>query len=54
MLYRDEILLFQQPGTFEEERLDDIVSQAEALDMERVRADIREARDEAAGPSQEQ
>jgi thioredoxin 1 len=40
LLYREGILLFQQPGYFEEEELDSIISQAEALDMDVVRAEI--------------
>jgi thioredoxin 1 len=40
MLYREGILLFQQPGYFDEEELESILSQAEALDMDVVRADI--------------
>jgi thioredoxin 1 len=38
LLYRDGILLFQQPGNFDEEALEDIVSQAESIDMDVVRA----------------
>jgi hypothetical protein len=44
MVYRDGILLLRQAGTFSEERLKDIVSQAENLDMDCVRADIEAAR----------
>jgi thioredoxin 1 len=40
LLFRDGILLFQQPGYFEDEKLDDILSQAESLDMDLVRADM--------------
>ena len=40
LLYRDGLLLFKQPGYFDEEQLRDIVRQAETLDMELVRADI--------------
>jgi thioredoxin 1 len=40
LLYRDGLLLFKQPGYFEEEQLKDIVRQAETLDMDLVRADI--------------
>jgi len=49
MLYRDGILLFKQAGNFDEERLEDIVSQAEALDMEAVRADIEASKAAAGG-----
>jgi hypothetical protein len=40
MLYRDGILLFKRPGNFDETRLEDIIAQAEYLDMDLVRADI--------------
>jgi thioredoxin 1 len=42
LLYRDGILLFQQPGYYEEEKLDDILNQAENLDMKQVRDHIEE------------
>jgi thioredoxin 1 len=41
LLYRDGILLFKQPGYYDEDKLSDIVRQAESLDMEKVRAQIR-------------
>ena len=44
MLYREGVLLFKQEGNFDEARLEDIVAQAEALDMNAVRADIEAAR----------
>jgi thioredoxin 1 len=40
MVFRDGILLFNEPGNFKAEDLADIVSQAENLDMKLVRADI--------------
>ena len=40
MLYRDGILLFQQPGYFEEEKLEDILEQATNINMDEVRAHI--------------
>ena len=39
-LYRDGVLLFQKPGTFDGEQLDGIVAQAASLDMDQVRAQI--------------
>jgi thioredoxin 1 len=42
LLYRDGILLFEQPGYYEEEQLNEIVYQAGRLDMDLVRADIAE------------
>ena len=40
MLYRDGLLLLKKPGHFSEEALQDIVNQAESLDMKMVRADL--------------
>ena len=40
LLYRDGILLFRQPGYFDEEELDGIVRQAESLDMDEVRSHV--------------
>jgi hypothetical protein len=37
-LFRGEYLLFQQSGYFEEEKLEDIIKQAESVDMEEVKA----------------
>jgi thioredoxin 1 len=39
LIYRDGILLFRQPGSFSEEQLEDLVHQAETIDMEMVRRD---------------
>ena len=44
LLYRDSILLFKQAGNFDEARLEDIIAQAAALDMDAVRADIESER----------
>ncbi len=40
MLYRDGLLLLRKPGSFSETALQDIVNQAESLDMQMVRADL--------------
>ncbi len=40
MLYRDGLLLLKKPGVFTGEALDDIVRQAESLDIDVVRADM--------------
>lgn len=49
MIFRDGILLYSQPGMVPGEALDDLLQQASALDMEKVRADIaaREAAPDA-------
>jgi thioredoxin 1 len=40
LLYRDGILLFQQPGYYEEGEMEGILQQAETLDMDLVRSEI--------------
>lgn len=40
MVYRDRILLFQQPGSYGAEALEDIVAQTESIDMDVVRAHL--------------
>ena len=52
LLYRDGILLFQQPGYFDEEQMEDILRQAESLDMELVRSDLSRA-DEPRGKGED-
>jgi len=46
---RDKVVLYKQPGALSGAVLDDLISQAEALDMEQVRAELR-----ASGQFQEQ
>ena len=46
MLFRDGILLFRQAGNFDEARLEDIIAQAQALDMDEVRAEIEREQSE--------
>ena len=53
MLYRDGILLFKQAGNFDEARLEDILGQAETLDMDMVRADIASQQSEGEAPHEE-
>ena len=40
MVMRDKVLLYSQPGALPEAALEDLVRQARALDMEKVRAEI--------------
>jgi thioredoxin 1 len=40
LLYREGIMLFKQPGYFSEEQMNDIVRQAETVDMQKVRMEI--------------
>ena len=40
MLFREQIILFAQPGTLPASALDDILAKARTLDMDKVRQDI--------------
>lgn len=40
MIFREGILLYNQPGALPEHALEDLVTKAQALDMEQVRAEI--------------
>ncbi len=40
MILRDRVLLYSQPGALPEHALEDILRQVQALDMDKVRADI--------------
>ena len=40
MVFREKIILFSQPGALAAGGLDSVISQAQALDMDKVRADI--------------
>lgn len=42
MVVRDQVVLFSQPGVLPEEALDDLISQAQDLDMDDVRRQIEE------------
>ena len=53
LLYQDGILLFNQAGNFDEPRLEDIIAQAEALDMDAVRDEIESERSGAGRPEAE-
>jgi thioredoxin 1 len=42
MLFRDGVLLFREAGALPPQALDEILTQAKALDMDKVRAEIAE------------
>jgi thioredoxin 1 len=42
MILRDRVLLFSQPGALPEAALEDLVKQAQTVDMDKVRAEIAE------------
>jgi thioredoxin 1 len=43
MAFRDGVLVFSQPGALPAPVLDDLIAQVRALDMEKVRAELRTA-----------
>jgi thioredoxin 1 len=46
MVFRDQIILYAQPGALPGNMLEDLIGQVKAIDMDEVRAQI-EAQDEA-------
>jgi thioredoxin 1 len=51
MIFRDRVLLFSQPGALPEAALEDLIRQVKALDMEKVKADVK-AREAAQPPAE--
>ena len=49
MLFREQIVLFSQPGAMPAEGIDSVIGQAKALDMDKVRAEIAEAEAQSGG-----
>ena len=47
MAFRDQVILFAQPGALPDGALDQLIAQIEAVDMEAVRAEIKEQAAEA-------
>jgi thioredoxin 1 len=45
MLYSDGLLLLKKPGNFSEKDLQDILRQAESLDMDMVRAELEKSQE---------
>ena len=43
MLFRDQVVLFSQPGAMPAAGIDSVIEQAKALDMAQVRAEIAES-----------
>lgn len=43
MIFREGVLLFAQPGALPGNALDDLIGQAQALDMDEVRAELAKA-----------
>ena len=51
MVFRDQIIVFSQPGALPQNALEQIVSKAKSLDMEQVRAEIAKQQAEGNGAS---
>ena len=49
MLFREQIVLFSQPGAMPAAGIDSVIEQAKALDMDKVRAEIAEAEAQSGG-----
>ncbi|TQK50561.1 thioredoxin [Streptomyces sp. SLBN-118] len=49
MIVRDNVAVFAQPGALPEAALEDVIGQARALDMDKVRKSIEEAQSGDAG-----
>jgi thioredoxin 1 len=43
MIIRDNIVLYAQPGALPEKALEELITRAEALDMDEVRASLAKA-----------
>ena len=49
MLFREQVVLFSQPGAMPAAGIDSVIEQARALDMDKVRAEIAAAEAPSAG-----
>jgi thioredoxin 1 len=47
MIVRDNVVLYSQPGALREPRLEDLINQARALDMDDVRRQVAERAEQA-------
>ena len=46
MIFREQIILFSQPGALQGSQLEEIMAQAQGLDMDEVRKDIDQQQDQ--------
>ncbi|MGD2044562.1 MAG: thioredoxin [Acidimicrobiia bacterium] len=53
MVFRDQIILYAQPGALPGNMLDDLIGQVKAIDMDEVRAQIDSEDAEAQEPAEE-
>jgi thioredoxin len=49
MLFREQVVLFSQPGAMPAAGIDGVIEQAKALDMDKIRAEIAEAEAQRGG-----
>jgi thioredoxin 2 len=47
MVFREQVLLFSQPGSLSAGQLDELITQIKAIDMDKVHADIAEQEKQA-------
>ena len=50
MIFRDEILVFSQPGAIPGAALDDLIAQVEGLDMDEVRREVERQKHATSAP----
>ena len=53
VLFREQVMLFGQPGAMPAAGIDSVIGQAKGLDMDKVRAEIAEAEEQAAGDAKQ-
>ena len=51
MIIRDNVMLFNQPGALPEKALEELITKAEALDMDKVRASAAQASQGSQAPA---
>lgn len=53
VLFREQVMLFGQPGAMPPAGIDSVIEQAKALDMDKVRAEIAQAEAQAGGDAKQ-
>ena len=49
MIFRDQIIIFSQPGALPASAFEELITKAKALDMDAVRSQIASQKNQAAG-----
>lgn len=47
MIFREQVIIFAQPGMLSANQLDDVIQQVQGLDMQQVHEDIRQQREKS-------